>query len=229
MHVRIASLLDRSAPERELADVMVHVESCRECGAEYESLGALRATLRAMDRAPLPAGLPSRLRVLASHERLRQMTRASLGARARHIASHVRLVFDNLMRPVALPFAGGLFSALFLFSLLVPSISFSHNFADDPPLSLLTFPDGKVVGAVGEVPRIQPVEVIIAPEEKETIVELTVDPRGNVREYSVTYGKLTPDMVSVILFSHFTPATFFGRPTWGKVQVALRPVHSIQG
>ena len=58
----------------------------------------------------------------------------SLSARAHRWAGRVQLVFENLMRPMALPFAGGVLSALVMFAMLVPSLAFPHNFRNDVPL-----------------------------------------------------------------------------------------------
>jgi hypothetical protein len=215
---QISSLLDRRIPADEQENVLAHIDSCRDCGAQYESMQKLREGLRSMNAAPMPVGLTARLRVLASHEQARQTVRVNLTARTREWRSRIKLVSDNLMRPVALPFAGGLLSAMLLFTMLVPSLSFAHNFfGDDPPSAIFTYPDGKVVGAVGYIPKI---EFSSTPRsDNDTVLELTIDERGRVADYSVQNGQLTPDMKSMILWSTFTPATVFGQPTWSKVQV----------
>ena len=60
----------------------------------------------------MPDALAERLRVLASHERERLLLRVNLAVRLRNWKERVQLSFDNMMRPLALPFAGGLLSAL---------------------------------------------------------------------------------------------------------------------
>jgi hypothetical protein len=152
------------------------------------------------------------------------MARASLTSRCKTWASSLSLWFDNLMRPVALPVSGGIVSALVLFSLLVPSLSFSHNFRDQ---TLYTDPDGEVVvlGPAGTyfpasfvgLPRIERPDTT-APEDA-NVVWLTIDETGRVSDYSLTQGKLTPDLESIIMLSKFKPATFLGMPTKGKVKV----------
>ena len=95
----------------------------------------------------MPPILTNRLRVLASHERLRQMARSSVSARLRHMADNARLFMDNMMRPVALPFGGGLLSAILLFSILAPGLSFTRDLDSDPSvISLVTLPEGRLVG-----------------------------------------------------------------------------------
>jgi anti-sigma factor RsiW len=223
---QISSLLDRKVAAGEEKTVLAHIGACRVCGERYEAMLNLRAALRRMDRAAMPAGLPDRLRVLASHESARRIAHANVSARLKELRWRALLAFDNMMRPVALPFAGGLFAATLLFSMLVPSLSFAHNFfGDEPPAALYTYPEGRVVGASGYIPKL---EVTSSPRsEMDTVLELTIDERGRVADYSVENGTLTPDMESLILFSTFTPATVFGQPTWSKVQVFFHNDYSV--
>jgi hypothetical protein len=182
---------------------------------------SLRGRLRTMGAPPMPVYLGRKLRALAQQERLRVLCEAS-GTSGWSWLERAHLFFDNLMRPLALPFAGGLLSALIMFSILVPTLSFSRQFGFDPAIELVTLPDGKVVGAVGEIPRLEMVGTATTGDG--TVVELTIDPKGHVRYYDVLRGELTPDMQSIILFSYFTPATYFGQATVGKVLVTMRPV-----
>src|ERR1035441_5826545 len=51
----------------------------------------------------------------------------------------------------------------------------------------------------------------------DVVLELTIDERGRVVDYNLTSGKMTPELGSMILFSRCNPATYFGRPTSGKL------------
>jgi len=227
MHERISSLLDGMATSEEREEVRTHLNACRDCSARLKSYEGVRARLRKLDRPRIPAGLTVQLRVLASHERVRQLARASFPARVRYWADRVALGYDNLMRPVALPVAGGLLSALLLFSVLVPNLSFRHNRSIEPPLSLSSDPDGRIVGWSGVVPRLESVNA--ATEGDGTVVELIIDNQGNVADYSVRQGQLTPDMQNIILLSKFTPAMFFYQPAWGKIRVVFPARRSARG
>jgi hypothetical protein len=164
---------------------------------------------------------------MASHERARRLARVTLAARWKEWSSTASLWFDNLMRPVALPFAGGLLSAMTLFSLLVPSLSFSHNFTDQ---AFLTYPDGEVIALSSNgtyVPASYGERLTIVPANMDSsdysnVIWLTVNETGKVVDYSIERGSLTPDLQSIILFSQFTPATVLGLPTSGRVRVAQR-------
>ncbi|MDE3166364.1 MAG: hypothetical protein KGN36_11205, partial [Acidobacteriota bacterium] len=115
----------------------------------------LRSGLKGMATAPSPSKLSARLRVVASHERARQITRANIAARIRSLRSDIRLYFDNLMRPFAVPVTGGMFTALLLFSILVPTLNpFQRTASDEPPLAIITDPEGEIVGASREAIRL---------------------------------------------------------------------------
>lgn len=225
---RVSWFLDRRLAESEREDMSAHLETCPTCRAELQSMEHLRGALRTLARPKMPAGLAMQLRVLASHERSRRLSRASLPAFFRHCSDRAELLFDNLARPMALPFAGGVLSALLLFGMLVPSLSFRHNFNDDVQFSISSEPEGWLVealpGAEGPPtsfwkrnypePRMDSANAVGSTDE--TVLELTIDDTGRVADYSVSHGQLTPEMQSIILLSRFTPATFGGRSTWGK-------------
>jgi hypothetical protein len=223
MHERIAAILDNESLEVEIDEARAHMKTCGPCSAHLESAERQRRVMRSMNRLAVPADLTARLRVIASHEHSRQMRRRNVAAFLKDRWSSIKLVFDNLMRPVALPAAGGSLSSLVLFAALVPVLSFPHNFPDS---DLSTLPDGMMVieGPAGPymassvigTPRIQQLSTDNPADAN--VVELTIDQRGRVTDYSVARGRLTPDLESIIMFSKFTPATVLGSPATGKVK-----------
>jgi len=227
MHERISSLFDGMVAGEEREEVLTHLNACRACSARMKAYKSVRTELRKLDRPRIPAGLTVQLRVLASHERVRQLARANFPARVQYWADRVALGFDNLMRPVAVPIAGGLLSALLLFSVLVPNLSFRHDRSIEPPLSLSSDPDGRIVDWSGVVPRLESVNAVTTGDE--TVVELIIDEQGRVADYSVQQGQLTPAMQNIILFSKFTPAMFFYQPAWGKIRVVFPARRSARG
>jgi anti-sigma factor RsiW len=225
---RISSHLDGLLDAGEREGVLAHLEACRECGARLKSLGELRARLRRLEEPRIPRALSVRLRVLASHEHARRVARATWSARIAGWKDGIRLNFENLMRPVALPVAGGVLSALLLFGALIPTLIFRHQIGNESPLSF-TDPDGTVVNwRPGEIPRLEPVDAVVSSDEN--VLELTIDEEGRIADYAVRQGQLTPEMLTFIQFSQFTPAMFFGKPTWGK-KLVIFPRHrrSVRG
>src|SRR5437588_90887 len=136
-HVRekISLLLDRKLKPGEHGNVLAHMQSCRACHAHFDSLQFMQEGLRTLPSPTVPPSLTDRLRVIASHERARQADRADFASRVRHWAGHLRLAFDNMMRPFAVPVTGGLFSAVVLFSVLVPNLTFLRANGTEPPIS----------------------------------------------------------------------------------------------
>jgi hypothetical protein len=230
---RISSILDQRLPVEELENVLAHIQSCRGCDAQLESARELRSALRRLNHASMPAGLAERLRVVASHEHARRVACATWTGRLALVSSRISLFFDNLMRPLALPFAGGLVSALIIFGFLVPSLTFTHAYADQ---ALFTYADGEVMimGPNGDYmelhesdnpPRIERPDARIS--ETANVVDLTIDPNGRVGYWSVSRGELTPDLANIIMFGQFSPATNMGVPISSKVKaVQIRNVQT---
>lgn len=217
----ISPLLDRRLAGREREIVLAHLASCDACVQRLQALENLRSNLRRLPSPAMPAHLVHKLRVLASHERARQMTRSSWATWFGHWADQLELTFNNLMRPLALPFAGGLLSAVVVFCLIfVPSFGTAGPLGVDPAIELVTTPvDGTVEGAPGETPG----EILRGPALScdKTIVELDIDESGNVRDWNMLLGQMDEEVKNLIIYSHFIPATYFGRPVPGKVIVAL--------
>lgn len=219
---RISLLLDCKLPVGEREHVLAHLDACGQCGERFESMQDTRASLRDMARPRVPAVLSTRLRVMASHERARRIARMDLSARRAHWATVMRLAFDNMMRPFAVPITGGVLSAFVMFSLLVPSLSFPHNHSYEPPLAVATAdvqwgdPDGEIVGTHAVL---ESGSALIYGNE--VSLTLLIDERGKVQDFYLSGGKLTDEMTSLILLSQFTPATVNGQPTWGLKQVVF--------
>jgi hypothetical protein len=221
---QISLMLDRQLAPEESEASLAHIQDCRQCAARFETMRQMRDELRGMARTRPPAQLTDRLRVLASHEQARHAARVSISARLAHWASDLRLYFDNLMRPFAVPVTGGLFTALVMFSILVPTLNpFQRGVFEEPPLRISTDPDGEIVGTTREPLRLQSGNYTITGNEVSLV--LVIDERGHVQDYYLSGGELTYEMASLILLSRFTPATIDGQPTWGMKQIVFPPAH----
>lgn len=222
---RISLLLDCKLPAGEREFVLAHIDSCRQCGSRFESMQYMRASLRNMARPAVPPALAAQLRVMASHERTRQVARRNLASRIEHWTATVRLAFDNMMRPFAVPFTGGLLSALVIFSVLVPTLSTSRSYSDDPPVAGLTSdiqwgdPDAIWLGTSNTDAWLEPASALIY--DNQVSLTLVIDERGRVHDYYLSGGELTAEMKSMILLSQFKPATLNGQPIWGLKQVVF--------
>jgi Putative zinc-finger len=230
---RISSILDRRLPDAEQENVWAHIQSCRDCTVEFESAQELRTALHRLNHSTVPADLAGRLRVLASHEHARRAARATFAGRLALISDRIALMFDNMMRPLALPFAGGLVSALIIFGFLVPTLTFTHAYADQ---ALFTYADGEVMilgpnGVYTPVQESDNAPRIERPDartpETANVVDLTIDPSGRVSDWNIARGELTPDLTNIIMFGQFSPATNLGVPIPSKVKaVQIRNVQT---
>lgn len=195
--------------------ISVHLAQCRECADYARDVSDLSAALRSLPRRTPPARLITQLQVLASRERMRQLSRGTLTALLHFWAAELHFLFDNMMRPFAIPFAGGLISALFLFIMLVPGLHSAHRASSDVLLSGIF---GQSQATFDALP---PFGFI----EDDVTVEVTLDKDGSVLDYSIpnnVNGKLRNDIANMILFTNFEPATQLGMPVAGKVLVSFR-------
>jgi putative zinc finger protein len=224
---QLGPLLDRRLPAGERSEVLAHLESCRACACELESMQELRATMRRLAAAQAPGELTARLRVSASHHRAAVARRRDFSARVEYLVMRVRLAFENMMRPVALPFAGGLLSSFSCFFFLLPSLSFQHNYGLEPPISFrpvpevvagFTDPEGSIEGVKNDVKLEWGSTLVTGNQVSLTVL---VDPAGQVQDWNVYGGELTPEMKSLILYSKFIPATAGGQPAWGLKQLVF--------
>jgi hypothetical protein len=209
----MTAFLDHRLDCEEQAKVAQHLMECRECSVLSKGMSRATNMLRQVPAVEMPPDLAGRLQVLASHERERRLSRISWSARLQYWRSRVSLNIDNLMRPLALPFAGGLVSALCLFATLVPTLNMRRNIQFDVPIPIYTGPS---------LEEMAPFTV----GNDEMLIEFSVNEKGQITDYSIPHGKasakLESNFASALLFASFTPATLFGQPTSGKVLVSFR-------
>ena len=171
--------------------------------------------LRSLPRLRPPANLKSSLRVMASREIQRMVHGGSVTRLDRF-----RLSFDNMMRPLALPFAGGVFSAVILFSMwVVPSYPVRAASTFDVPIGLTT------EAAVRRMP------LIATATSEDVVVDVTIDGDGRMVDYAILSGGVSSDgslrrsIEGFLLLTSFTPATAFGQPVGGRLRLTLRSSH----
>jgi len=128
----------------------------------------------------------------------------------------MKLWTDNLMRPLAIPTAGGFASALVLFSAFASGITIpSVPGSADVPTGLYTEASVKSYLPLGF-------------ESGDVVVELTIDDQGRVVDYTLPNLPHTGsreamrNIANHLLFTQFTPATSFGQPLAGKVRLWFR-------
>ena len=176
----------------------------------------LGAALRALPRVS-PLGLTTSLRVLASRERQRRLAaRLSPWGRITAWSDRLSLHANNLMRPIALPLAGGVFSAVVLFGVMLAS----------------TFPVHANTGSDSDVPTmlttsagIKGLSPISSWDDGDVVVvDVILDGQGRMIDYAIVSGAAVLQNAAVrrrlenkLLFTEFVPATAFGVPTTSRL------------
>jgi len=161
------------------------------------------------------------LRVLASKELARRNSRVNLATRLDGWSSRVRLFTNNLWRPVAIPTAGGLVSACFLFCALMPTFALQGPATADVPTAW--YQSAEVYG-------LSP----FGGNFDNVTLDVRVDTNGRVIDYAVPAGdtghwRKNPEMRKAVenslLFMSFRPASFFGQPASDTIRITLRRSH----
>ena len=176
----------------------------------------LRKALRSLPSRMPPVDLTTRLLVIASREGQRRRAHASWKATWNTFRDDFRLWATNLMRPLAIPTAGGFISALLLFGVLAPSLAIPRVQArtNDVPTVLYTNASVKNFLPIG------------FEGNDDVIVEITVDEHGKLVDYTFPNSDNTAEQIhqiieNQILFTEFRPATSFGRTMSGKLRITF--------
>jgi hypothetical protein len=204
--------------ERE--SVTIHLRNCRECSLHRAEVRSLRTGLRTLPEKNVPSLLSTRLKVVASRERSRLLLRRDLAARLGDLRSNARLVFDNLLRPLAVPATGGIVASFFCIAMILNTLHFHPEWQPDIPVSLFT----QVT-----IEGLSPFSV----DGPDVTMQLTVDPSGAVSDFELPDGNNTrtaspqemKEIGNMVLFSTFTPATSFGQRVSGKIVVGSRHIN----
>jgi hypothetical protein len=214
---RITGYLDGVLDSDERRDLLDHLAQCGECRNYAQQLGRIRSQIRRVPVREVPENLAVKLRVMASQEASRRRS-GDTGSLMMTLAKRLNLWVENLMRPFALPLAGGLVSAVVLFSMLVPTMTVLRGDGlDDVPTILTTgasIKDSLPLGDTGDG----------------VVVDLVVDENGRMVSYSFVSGppmlaynpEIRRAIESKLLVTRFEPATFFGQPTSSRLRISFR-------
>ncbi len=205
----LSMFLDGLLPESDRRAVSRHLGNCRECLGRCEDLRGVRASLRELPAVAAPANLMSQLQVMASHEIARRQGERDFSSGFRRWVTRAGITVNDLMRPLALPAAGGVLSSVVFFVMLVDTFAF-QQVKNDIPLGINTQATVDELSPFGFSGR-------------DVTVELNIDKDGHFSSYSVAHGTFTRDdmkqLGNLILFTTFAPATASGQPISGKVLV----------
>ena len=191
---------------------------------DTESNNPVRRIVRELPTLAVPDYLQTKLRVTASRERSRAAAHRTISAILHTWADSFSLMYANLMRPLALPFAGGIVSAITLFGFLFPQLVSGQRPLFDSPSSFYE---------EAQVAEMWPFGLATSSHKLDSVtlvLDVTVDDQGRMVSYSVPAETelLLSDQVlrrsieNNLLFSKFKPANFFGAPTQGKLRLTIQ-------
>ncbi len=221
----LSAFQDGCVVESERRQVAAHVNKCRDCAAHLDQLAAVRRSLRSMPRRPMPANLTLSLLSMASRESAFRRRYTGFRGWVRSQYDQFSLFSNNLMRPIALPAAGGLASAVLLFSMVMTNFQgIVRQPLNDIRLTIATDPSVK--------------SMWLDVSEGEFTVDVFVDEQGRVIDYSFPdgYGSMNTSQMrrkleNSLLFTEFSPATTFGQPIsgWVRMKFKSRSAIDVQG
>lgn len=179
-----------------------HLRDCRDCDLHRKEVRSLRSGLRHIPVAQPPGMLNTRLQVIASRERARQLRRRDFQTRMAELKSRVKLFVDNLLKPFAVPAAGGILASMICFGTAVDTLHVGSDWQNDLPASIST----EVT-----IDELSPFSC----GHKDVMVELSVDSDGRVTDYQLPPSEhASPEDLqeigNLVLYSTFTPAVRAG-------------------
>ncbi len=176
----------------------------------------VRALLKSLPRRRANHELNVALQIAASKESSRRQMWANAPALLVRLNNRFELWKANMMRPFALPCAGGIAAAVLVFAMFIQINPVRANsLMDDRPTALYTEPAAKTLA---------PFE----PPTADAEIEVSIDELGRIADYRVVEGnpklnlEVRRSVERTLLFTEFTPATSFGQAIPSKLRLTLR-------
>jgi len=199
---------EEEMPLRDRQIVAAHLPACEDCDLFTRDLRYMETSLRHTPRLAVPESLTSRIMVSASYDRERRQGAGEFSSPWQRWLTRARLSMQDMMKPLAVPAAGGLLSSILFFTMLVNTFALQMPAQDDIPLGVFTQATADTVSPFGFT-------------GSEMIVELSIDKDGRVVGISTHNVKLTREEMNhlgrLVLFTKFNPATADGQPVSGKI------------
>jgi anti-sigma factor RsiW len=218
---RFSDYLDGCLNGREMQQIAAHLDHCRECAREWDSLRQAQLSLAGLGPVPEPEDLLLRLRVAISQAR----------ARRRQSIFHAwGLAWKNTVGPFLLHASAGFASAVLLLGTVIVLVTmFAQPEAaqanTDEPLGDPTAPRLiRLSAGVGNSG--------VTAISSQVVVEAYVNDEGEVYDYRIVSGPndeaTRAQVENLLLFSVFEPARFFGEPVRGLAVLSFSGV-SVKG
>jgi len=221
IQLKFSDYLDDRLTGHAMQEIAAHLETCGDCAGEWKALKQTQMSLSALGPVAQPPDLLLRIRVAVSHERARSRKR---------LLQSWKLAWENTIGPFMLQAAAGFASAVLLLGTVTVLVGMFTRpevaRGEDEPLGMATSPHFLYLSsAVSSNDQIRdgggPV-----------VVEAYVNGRGEVYDYRIVSGPVDDNtrsqVVNLLLWSHFEPARFFGKPVNGLAVLSFSGV-SVRG
>ena len=216
---QFSEYLDGAVSGAEMHSIAAHLDSCKECSAEFAEWRHLQSLLASVGPAKPPADLGLRLRVAISQERART---------PRHRLEAWQLYWENSMAPVLARGAAGLASAVILLgamALMVGTVAAPPTVAANETAAESTSTPRFLYTVGGTDSR--------ATFHEPVVVEAEVSKSGRVYDYRILSGPqsqaVREQLENILLMSHFTPALFYGIPVPSRAVLSFSEIPGHRG
>jgi hypothetical protein len=192
------------------ASIHAHIQGCGACRLELSRYQKLQQVLAKTERVAPPNALGVEIRMALA--RAREASKPSHWLR--RLYDRADMMRQNILAPLAVPAAGGLVSAIMIFTMVLPSYA--------------TGPLRNLMGVIDEMPAMsfQPARLETlagfsvsglgdSASRAGVVVEATVGVDGDVVDYRILAGPDNPavrrSLDQILLMSRFHPEVSFGR------------------
>ena len=211
---RISDYLDGHMVDAERQETSLHLRDCSACRRRLSQFELVRKQMLAQPTQPLPEDLRYSLTVAASRASSRRRRYAGFQGFFKECKENIRFRLANMPELFGLPMAGGLASAVVLFSMVMPNFT---GIGAPQPYDVPT-----ILATDASLSAVLPYSF----EPGDVVLDILVDENGRVIDYSFPdgYGSLNTGadrrrLENSLLFTQFKPATTFGQPTVRWVRV----------
>ncbi len=222
VQANFSEYLDGRLNGREMQRIAAHLDGCRECAHEWQSLRQTQLSLAELGPVPEPEDLLLRIRVALSQERARSHRGFFCGW---------GVAWKNTVGPFLLKASAGFASAVLLLgtvAVLVTTFTqpqMAQASKQDTPLGVATAPRllylSSAAGSDG-----------ISGASSPVVVEAYVNDQGEVYDYRIVSGPTDAatrsQIENLLLFSVFAPARFLGQPVRGLAVLSFSDI-SVRG
>jgi anti-sigma factor RsiW len=218
---KFSDYLDSRLTGHEMQKIAAHLAMCHACSREWAELKQTQSALASLGPVPQPEDLFLRVRVAVSQERARSR---------RSVLKTCKLVWQNTVGPFVLQAAAGFASAVLLLGTVTVLVGMFTRpevaQGADEPLGAATAPHFLYISSA--VSSNDQIRAVSAP----VVVEAYINGQGEVYDYRIVSGpvdeNIRAQVVSLLLWSHFEPARFFGQPVRGLAVLSFSGV-SVRG